>query len=283
MAGMSPLALTSCWVAANRARETARRVRLFNDPYAAPLAGEVGFALLAEGQKLRPGASATRPDPYLSIRTRFFDDALLRAVADPALRQVVLLAAGMDARSFRLAWPGGVTVYELDRDEVFDHKEAVLSGLNAEPSCARRVVRADLEADWTGPLRQAGFDDSRPAVFLAEGLIVYLTDGSVEALFTALRRAARAGSWLGLDLVGPDLLSSPSLRPFLEMLERLGCPWRFGTSEPERFLARYGWTATVTMPGEPGASYGRWPYPVAPRDMPGIPRAYLVTASRTGE
>jgi methyltransferase (TIGR00027 family) len=283
MTGMSPVALTSCWVAANRACETDSLVRLFDDPYAAPLAGEVGFALLAEAQKLRPGASATGPDPYLSIRTRFFDDALLRAVADPALRQVVLLAAGMDARSFRLAWPGGVTVYELDRDEVFDHKEAVLSGLNAEPACARRVVRADLAADWTGPLRQAGFDDSRPAVFLAEGLFVYLADELVEALFTALRRAARAGSWLGLDLVGAELLSSPYFRPLLEMLERLGCPWRFGTSEPERFLARYGWAATVTVPGEPEASYGRWPYPVAPPDMPGIPRSYLVTARRTGE
>jgi methyltransferase (TIGR00027 family) len=277
---MSPLALTSRWVAANRARETEAPHRLFADPFAAALAGEEGFALLSASQKTRPGAAADGPDPYLSIRTRFFDDALMRAANEADLRQVVLLAAGMDARAFRLLWPRGTTLFEVDRDEVVEHKEAVLHALGARPECARGVVRADLEREWVGPLHQAGFDAERPAAFLAEGLLVYLEAGAVTSLLGALRGLARPGSWLGLDVVGVELLSSPYLKAFLEMLEQLGCPWRFGTAEPEELLARQGWAPTVVIPGEPGANYGRWPYPVAPRNVPSVPRSYLVTAWR---
>jgi methyltransferase (TIGR00027 family) len=279
---MTPIGLTSRWVAANRARETDAPNRLFDDPYARALAGEEGFALLSAGRRAILGAPADGPDPYLSIRTRFFDDALLRAVNEAGLRQVVLLAAGMDSRAFRLAWPGGVTLFEIDRDEVIDYKEAILGGQGAKPRCSRRVVRADLERDWTGPLTDAGFDKDRPAAFLVEGLLVYLEATAVCSLLATLERLARPESWLGADLVGTDLLSSPYMKPFLENLEQLGCPWRFGTAEPEQLLARHGWAATIVVPGEPEANYGRWPYPVAPRNMPGIPRSYLVTARRVG-
>jgi methyltransferase (TIGR00027 family) len=276
---MSPVGLTARWVAANRARETEAPNRMFADPYARALAGEEGFALLAASQKAKAG-EADGPDPYLSIRTRFFDDALLRAVNEAGLQQLVLLAAGMDARAFRLAWPGGVTLFEVDRQEVVEHKEAVLQSLGARPTCPRVVVRADLEGDWISPLLRAGFDKDRPAAFLAEGLLMYLEAGAVLSLLGTLQRLARPGSWLGVDLVGTELLSSPYLRPFLENLEQFGCPWRFGTAEPEQLLARHGWSATVVVPGEPQANYGRWPYPVAPRDRPGIPRSYLVSARR---
>jgi methyltransferase (TIGR00027 family) len=277
---MTPVGLTARWVAANRALETEAPNRLFIDPYARALAGEEGFALLAAGQKAYTWATPQGPDPYLSIRTRFFDDALLHAVSEAGLRQVIVLAAGMDARAFRLAWPAGVNLFEVDRQEVFDHKEAVLHSLGARPTCPRVTVRADLEGDWTSPLLQAGFDVGRPTAILAEGLLVYLEAGAVLSLLAALQRLARPGSWLGVDLVGTELLSSPYLKPFLEQFERLGCPWRFGTADPERLLAQHGWAATVVVPGQAGANYGRWPYPVAPRDVPGIPRSYLVTARR---
>ena len=280
---MTPVASTSCWVAASRAREASQPEPLFHDPYAAALAGEIGHALLEESQKTSPGANPSGPNPYLSIRTRFFDEALVHAVEDPDRRQVVVLAAGMDTRSFRLRWPIGTTFFEVDRDEVFAHKEPILQGLNAKPACTRRVVRADLEHDWIGPLGSAGFDDGRPVAFLVEGLLVYLTDDSVESLLTALRRAACPASWLGVDLAGTELLSSPYMKALLEMAERHGFPWRYGTSDPEGLLARHGWAPTVTMPGEPAANYGRWPYPPAPRNMPGIPRSYLVTAAWTGD
>lgn len=186
----------------------------------------------------------------------------------------------MDARAFRLPWPEGTTLFEVDRDEVFTHKEAVLRGLGAQPKCSRQVVPADLERAWVGPLLQAGFDAEQPAAFLAEGLLVYLETGAVTSLLQALRGIAPAGSWLGLDVAGMELLSSPHVKPFLEMLAQLGCPWRFGTAEPEQLLSRYGWASSVVVPGEPAANYGRWPYPVAPRNVPGVPRSYLVTAWR---
>jgi methyltransferase (TIGR00027 family) len=277
---MSPIGQTSRWVAASRACETDTAHRLFEDPYAHALAGEDGFALLQASGRFKPGTPADGPDPYLSIRTRFFDDALLRAVEQADLRPIVLLAAGMDSRAFRLAWPDGVTVFEVDRGEVLDCKEVILGGLGAKPRCERRVVRADLEGDWTSALSGAGFDKNRPAAFLVEGLLMYLEAAAVSSLLSALQRLARPGSWLGLDLVGTEMLSSPYIKPFLAHLDQLGCPWRFGTAEPEQLLARHGWEATAVVPGEPEANYGRWPYPVAPRDVPGIPRSYLVTAWR---
>jgi methyltransferase (TIGR00027 family) len=277
---MTPVGLTSRWVAASRARETERSDHLFADPYARALAGEEGFTLLRKTHAARSGQPSDEPDPYLSIRTRFFDDALIRAVADPALDQVVLLAAGMDARAFRLNWPVGVTLYELDREEVFAWKEPVLRTLGAQPACTRRLVTADLERDWALPLCRAGFDASRSAVFLVEGLLAYLDEPAVTGLLDRLKGVARPGSWLGTDMVDPSLLASPYLKPFLDELDRLGCPWRFGTSEPEGLLARNGWVASVVMPGESSAHHGRWPYPVAPRSTPGLPRSYLVTARR---
>jgi methyltransferase (TIGR00027 family) len=280
---MTPVGLTSRWVAANRSRETESSARLFADPYARSLAGEEGFALLARSEASRPGPPSEKPDPYLSIRTRFFDDALLGAVGERPRAQVVLLAAGMDARAFRLDWPVGVELYEVDRQEVFDHKEVILQDLGARPACTRRVVSADLEGDWIGPLLAAGFDASRPGAFLAEGLLVYLEESAADTLLAGLGRIGRTGSWLGADLVDPSLLASPYFQSFLDELDRIGCPWRFATSEPELFFGRRGWEATVVLPGEAEAHYGRWPYPIAPRNMPGIPRSYFVTARRRAD
>jgi methyltransferase (TIGR00027 family) len=279
---MSPVGLTSRWVAASRALETAAPNPLFADPLAHVLAGEEGYALLRASRQASTMAQANGADPYLAIRTRFFDDALLGAVGEGGPSQVVLVAAGMDARAFRLAWPDGLTLFEIDRDEVFDYKEPLLAGLGAQPRCARHVVRADLGRDWVGPLTRAGFDPDRPAVFLVEGLLVYLEAADVDALLAALGQLARPGSWLGADLAGTEFLSSPFVQPLLKMLEQLGCPWRFGTADPMQLLARHGWAADVVVVGEPRANYGRWPYPVAPRGVPGVPRSYFVTARRAG-
>jgi methyltransferase (TIGR00027 family) len=277
---MNPISLTSCWVAVGRALETERPDRLFHDPYARALAGPQGFALFAAMQAAKGGTPSAEADPYLSIRTRFFDDALLRALADPALRQLVLLGAGMDARAFRLRWPPGARLFELDRQEVFDHKDAVLAGLGARPACTRHTVAVDLEGDWPARLGRAGFDPEAPAAFLLEGLLVYLEPAAALGLLEKLSPLARPGSWLGADLVGPELLASPYIKPFLDLLTQRGCPWRFGVSDPVALLAPYGWAADFVLPGEPEAHYGRWPYPVAPRSVPGFPRSYLVTARR---
>jgi O-methyltransferase involved in polyketide biosynthesis len=113
--------------------------------------------------------------------------------------------------------------------------------------------------------------------------LVYLEEPVVDRLLAGLARVGQAGSWLGMDLVDTSLLDSPYRKAYLDELNRLGGPGHFGTSEPEQLLARHGWSATVVMPGASEAHYGRWPYPVAPRGMPGIPRSYLITARRTEE
>jgi methyltransferase (TIGR00027 family) len=279
---MSPVGLTSRWVAASRACESEHPDALFHDSLARPLAGEEGFEFLSMADSFRPKSSQQEPNPVLSIRTRFFDDALLHVVAERSFSQVVFLAAGMDARAYRLEWPDGVSLFEVDRQEVLDHKEAVLQALGVTPRCDRRVVAADLTGDWQQRLQAAGFDPARPSAFLVEGLLVYLEEAAVNRLLGDLSRLAPRGSWIGMDLADVTLLRTPFMAPLMEELVRRGSPWIFGTSEPEALLERFGWSATALTLGEPGANYGRWPYPIAPRHTAGVPRSYLVTGDRSG-
>ena len=276
---MTPVGATSRWIAAARALETESEDPLFVDPYARDLAGDEGFTILATTQAAT-GPGAQGRNPYLSMRTRFLDDAILNAVRDRHYDQVVILAAGMDTRGFRLDWPSGVTVYEVDRDDVFGWKEPILQFLNAVPKAGRIVVRSDLTGAWTDALTSAGFDSQRPAAFLLEGLLMYLDEKEVEQLFTSLSAVAAPGSWSALDCVNSDMLTSPFVAPMLKTLETLGCPWRFGMSHPESFMDRFGWNATVVMPGEPPTQYGpRWNFPVIPRSVPNMPRTLFVTAT----
>jgi diadenosine tetraphosphate (Ap4A) HIT family hydrolase len=138
---MTGVGLSARWVAANRALETDHASPLYRDPYARDLAGEAGFEVLYSMRTASGMGSFSGPDPYLTVRTRFFDDALLGAVRESSIDQVVILAAGMDARAFRLEWPAGVRLFEVDREDVFKHKQAVLTRLQAKAPCDRRVVQ----------------------------------------------------------------------------------------------------------------------------------------------
>ncbi|HEX5107481.1 MAG TPA: SAM-dependent methyltransferase [Vicinamibacterales bacterium] len=277
---MSPVGLTSRWIAATRALETESGTPLFSDPFARDLAGDDGFAMMEEVRAAIGVARFTGPDPYLSIRTRFFDDSLLAAVRDQDLRQVVLLAAGMDTRAFRLPWPDSVVLFEVDRPEVFTHKEAILERMGARPRCDRRIVRADVAADWTSPLIAAGFDPSRPAAVLVEGLLFYLDEAIALRLLQTLEGITRDGSWIALDAVNPEMLASPYFSGYMAKLKELGCPWKFAISNPEQLLAGHGWQVRAIGPGEPDADFGRWPYPVLGRNIPNLPRTFLVKGQR---
>lgn len=277
---MSPAGLTAQWVAASRACESEHPEALFEDPWARALAGDEGFEFLTMTDSFRQASSSSEPNPVLSIRTRFFDDALVRIVKERGLEQVILLAAGMDTRALRLEWPKGLTLFEVDRHEIFDRKEPILRNAGAVSRSDRRVVLADLSAQWGGALLDAGFNPARPAAFLVEGLLIYLDGASVDQLLADLSELAAAGSWLGMDVADRTLLETPFMAPLLGELMRRGCPWTFGSSEPEALLERFGWSATAFVVGEPEANYGRWPYPVAPREAAGVPRSYLVTADR---
>lgn len=277
---MSPVGLTAQWVAANRALETESDDPLYRDPYARELAGPAGFAMHEATRSVLALADPAKPEPYLTIRTKFLDDGLLGEVKAGRLTQAVILAAGMDARAFRLEWPAGLTLYEVDRDDIFDRKEAILARLNATPACDRRIVRSDLAQSWTATLIAAGFDPHRPAAFLAEGLLMYLDEASVTRLLEALREIAAPGSWLGFDLVNTHMLTSPYMSAYMKHLADAACPWHFGVDDPHAWLARCGWQATVSSPGDPEISFGRWPYPPLPRHVPGMPRSFFVKAVR---
>lgn len=254
---------------------------LFHDPYARTLAGDGGFAMV----KSAAGELWRTTDPrnaYLSIRTRFIDDAIERAVRERGIAQVVMVAAGMDARAFRFDWPPQLRWFEVDRAEIFERKERLLADMGAVARCRRAVVRADLEHDWAKPLAEAGFDAARPALFVIEGLLVYLEAAAVERVMgTVAELAAPEGSGLVADVINEDMLTSAYTREMMARLAEMGCGWRFGTNDPRGFFERFGWRGvSVEKPGEVEVGRARWPYPNVPESVAGIPRSYFVSGWR---
>ena len=191
---MQGVGLTSLWVAATRAAETERESPLFRDPYARALAGEQGFEILRKIE----GLSNVRP-PALEVRTRFLDDEMTEA-ASGGLRQIVSLAAGMDARAYRLDWPEGTVFFELDQPEVLAYKAEKIGG--ASPRCERREIGVDLREDWQAVLRAAGFDVQTPTLWLVEGLFPYLHEPQAMRLLAQITQDSRDGSVLLFDLLG---------------------------------------------------------------------------------
>lgn len=275
---MDPIAKTSLYTAILRARESARHDHLFIDPFAEMLSGPDGAEVLAA---MEAGSGGASRNPAPIIRTKFFDDTLERLVDEPGLDQVVLLAAGMDARAFRLRLPPDVVVFEVDRPEVLELKASRLAKVNATPHCRRVPISADLTGDWPSALRQAGFDRHRPAVWLAEGLTPYLTDTELhQHLLGPLSELAATGSWLLVDVFSHTFLTSPQLAGFRAMMAANGCPLRFGTDHPDDFVTDHGWVPRVTRLGADEADYGRWIMPEGYHEDPDSPHGYLIVAHR---
>lgn len=268
---MEAVSRTAQWTAAARALETEREDRLFADPYARTVADTIGFELLDR----YAGAGTV---PFLAIRTTYLDRAIVRAVEDHGIRQVVFLAAGMDTRFYRLPWPDGVTVYELDRPALLEVKADMLAGEPAPAGRTRVTVPVDLTEDWTGPLRAAGWNPDEPVLWVVEGLLFFLPEQAVRRLIGTLAGQSAPGSVLLGDVISKAALENPLSRAFLNCLEEDGNPWLFGTETPESLLAECGWAVReVRQPGEDGADFGRWPYPVPARAVPRVPRSFLFT------
>jgi methyltransferase (TIGR00027 family) len=268
-------------MAAARALESQRPDRLFDDPLAAAFAGREGFAWLDRMELSRLWGG---PGLYIVVRTRFFDDFLLSSCRSIGARQIVLLAAGMDARAFRMDWASHTRLYELDRPEVLAAKEAVIARVGVCPACERHAIGVDLaNRSWSKALLEAGYEAREPCVWLMEGLLFYMVEAAVHQLLDTVSTLAGPGSRLGADLVNRKLLSSPTMWPLLSTFAWYGLAGRFGTNAPEALFAEHGWKAEATQPGERGANYRRWPYPVAHREVPGVPRIFLVRARRTRE
>jgi methyltransferase (TIGR00027 family) len=195
-----------------------------------------------------------------------------------AVPQVVVLAAGMDARAYRLDLPAELAWFELDRPALLAVKERELA--EVVPRCRRYAIGCDLADDWPAALLGAGFDPARPAVWLVEGLLAYLDGDLVELLLDRLTALAAPGSHLLCDPIGESLLASPWMRPYLAKLADAGMAWRFGTERPEDLLVPRGWRPTVALMADVATGLGRWPFPQMPRDTPGVPQSFLVHAQR---
>lgn len=265
---MDPVAITGLLVAAQRAEESQRDDRLFSDPFAATLSGDTGRAVL---QQYRAAAAGTMV-PFIEVRTRWYDDAIARAVT-AGIRQFVILAAGMDARSYRLAWPERTRVFEIDQPEVIAFKARMLSG--AATRCTRVPIARNLLEDWPAELDAHGFDRQLATGWLVEGLLSYLERTSIDAILARLDALSRPGSVVLYDVLGRSLLESSTIANTLQMMRELGAPWQFGTDDPASLMPG-AWETSVTEPAVVGNQWKRWPFPAAPPGVPGVPRGYLI-------
>jgi methyltransferase (TIGR00027 family) len=138
---------------------------------------------------------------YQAVRTHFFDAYFADAV-EAGIRQVVILASGLDSRAFRLPWPAGTTVYEIDQPKVLEYKAATLAANGVQPSADRREVPIDLRQDWPAALTAAGFDRTRPTAWLAEGLLMYLPADAQDRLFAQMTELSAPGSRVAAESMG---------------------------------------------------------------------------------
>lgn len=279
MTRLTAVERTALLTAALRAAETRRPDRLYADPYAAAFAGDLGPELLGEVRAVTFPADAARTLPstpdYNAIRTRLFDDLLTDAAREPGMRQVVIAPAGMDSRAFRLPWPDHLRLFEVDRPAVLAEKHAVIA--MEEPTVDRTAVAVDMrEPDWTSTLVDAGYDPSAPSTWLLEGLLYYIEEADVHAILDAVHAVTAPGSRVIADIVNADALTLPNMRGLLDVFASWGCPWLFGTDDPEGLFAGHGFDVTAVQPGEPAADFGRWPDPVPPRSQTGVRRVFFV-------
>jgi methyltransferase (TIGR00027 family) len=221
------------------------------DPYAAAFSGELGQTVLAASERASGGEN-----PFLPIRTRYFDDVLQDAMG--RLDQVVLLGAGFDTRAFRLQMPNGLAWFEVDRPELFAEKEPILHRLAATTRCDRHVVGAELVRDWPAQLRDEGFRPDRPTAWIAEGLLFYLSGETVATVLRGARGLSGSNSLLGADVSGTGLLRLPAMQPSIASRARQGLPPPFATDDPVGLLQAAGWPIVdIATPGRLGVHYGR--------------------------
>jgi methyltransferase (TIGR00027 family) len=256
----SSVGATATMAAAARAIATREDRSLIDDPFAEPLVRAVGVDLLtrlASGEEPPGDLVGQVAIDGAKVRTKFYDEFFVEAT-NAGVTQVVILAAGLDSRAYRLPWPAGTVVYEVDQPPVVEFKTRTLAELGATPTADRRVVAVDLRDDWPAALRAAGFDPARPTAWSAEGLLGYLPPEAQDRLLDTITELSAPGSRVATE-------SRPNPRPgdeerTKEGLNRISERWRaqgfdldharlryFGErNEAAPYLTGRGWTLTGT-------------------------------------
>ena len=235
------LSSTAYWTASVRSLESRRTDSLFNDPWAEALAGKTGAAWIEQRNEV-----SVLP---IVLRTRYFDDFMQRVTAEEALRQVVLLGAGLDTRAYRLNWPQGTRYFELDQPGVLAHKSQILDQMGAKPNCLRQAIGADLNEPWQEFLLSAGFNRQLPSLWLLEGFLFYLPNESIIHLIDQVNQLSMVGSWLGFDIINSVMLTHPLTCSWVEMQAASGAPWIGTMNDPMSFLGELGWQASLSQAG----------------------------------
>jgi methyltransferase (TIGR00027 family) len=265
----SSVGATATSVAASRAMASQGPDPLLDDPWADPLVRAVGidtFVKLIDGE-----IGPTDDDPVLSrramreqmtVRTRYFDDFFVQATGS-GIRQAVILASGLDTRAYRLPWPAGTVVYEIDQPEVIEFKTRTLAGLGAEPTAQRRTVAIDLRDDWPSALVAAGLDTQQPTAWSAEGLLVYLPPDAQDRLFDNIAALSAPGSRIATEHMDMSNIPSDWAQRLTERSRRIGSninlaelfyPGERNTAT--EYLAARGWQVDVRTTEQAFAASG---------------------------
>jgi methyltransferase (TIGR00027 family) len=209
---------TALGVAMARAAESACDCPLFTDPYAQL------FIDAAIERGWEPSPSLTERlriiSGYAAARTRWFDEYFTTAGAN-GIDQAVILAAGLDARAWRLPWVDGTVIYEIDQPQVLAFKADTLAAHGARPATEYRAVPIDLRADWPTALRKSGFDPSTPTAWSAEGLLPYLPSAGQDLLFERVADLSAAGSRMAVEALTRRSFDPDYLERRRQHLERI--------------------------------------------------------------
>ncbi len=274
---------TALGVAAARAAETDSENPLIRDPFARLFLDAAGPGMWsvfgsptvsAELADVDPDLSARMKNrvDFMAARTAFFDEFFISA-ADAGIRQVVILASGLDSRAWRLPWPDDTTVYELDQPKVLQFKSATLQSHSARPMSTQVDVPIDLRQDWPKALQRAGFDPSAPTAWSAEGLLRFLPARAQDLLFERIDALSARRSRLATNAPGKDFLNPERLARERQEMQRMRevAAREFDTEMPDvqdlwyaeertdvgNWLSGHCWDATVTTAAELLTHYGR--------------------------
>lgn len=285
---------TATGVAVGRALASRAPNPLINDPFAEPLVRAVGvdfFTRLASGE-LDPASVDDNGDfgmvgmgLMMGLRTRFFDDFFVTAAA-AGVRQAVILASGLDARAYRLPWPAGTTVFEIDQSQVIEFKSATLAELGATPTADRRAVPVDLRHDWAAALRAAGLDPSKPTAWSAEGLMPFLPPEAQDRLLDNITELSAPGSQLATEnLQG----ATDAVETMADRIREVTEQWREHGFDIEmtdlwyagdrhdviEYLSSHGWATSASTVPELAANYG---LSLPPRPAGSVDKAETLSA-----